>query len=702
MVFQFRLNSPSTSLERMRKLYAPLLVFVLSRVVAAAPCTICLEGEISKPGKALNILEPFSLPTCGYLNNVVSIIDDSTEDCAGIQTLGGLCGCPVRQNACRLCPSGLSLAAPLTELDPSSSSVLQSVPPGLAPTCEFVDSFLQVSSSDSDECLSTQETYQTECICEVAPDGGDSPTMPPSKEAVDDKEDPASDSSGCSVCPDGRPIGKPAAIVPIEIPNSPVPIETCEDLASAAAFVPSTSHDCTNGIQLLATVCGCDSSFERPNGCRLCPDGRIPEPDNQFFSLEEDSHLADYFISTYGGEGLVSEGGISCGLAGPGLATDVESHAEACFVNQLRRETCGCEPHPKLTAMNWCRRVSAILSLIGSSLIILTVMRDREKRTETYHQLVLGISCFDLISSLAYSLDHFLLPTGSSVPGVVGNTQTCKLQGMMIQLGYTSMVFNLLLSLYFWLTVSKGWKEYQMKRVRRSVYISVVFVWTGMALGGIPLYEPSLIVCSIPRPTFSGSWYAIVFFFFVPYAICLTGVTVATIMLFRSVYKLERSSSRWRLAIHSSDTMTVKVFWRCFWYLLAFYVPWPMYFASFFVELTERNYGFWLMLQIFMAMQGFCNALVYYYRSSRASFCSTSRRVFLRPNTIWMQPTVPTRTVDRKNNSSLDERKDGSSTAATCLNDNLRSSEIMSYHPTSDGAALGEVNAGGVATGNSS
>eukprot|EP00980_Cylindrotheca_fusiformis_P000626 scaffold157_cov116-Cylindrotheca_fusiformis.AAC.3 len=542
--------SISITLKRMLKTFA-LLAVVLLKEVTASPCTICLEGEISKPGKALNIAKPFPLPTCGDLNNVISFVDEPTEDCAGIQTLGGLCGCPLRQNACRLCPTGFSLVAPLTELDPSSSSVLQSVPPGLAPTCEFVDSFLQVSLSDSEECLSIQETYQTECTCEVIPDEGSNPTMPPSEEAVSDEENSPNDSSGCSVCPDGRPIGNPEDIIPFEIPNSPVHIETCEDLASAAAFVPSTSHDCTNGIQLLATLCGCESSFERPNGCQLCPDGRIPEPDNQFFSLEGDTQLTEYFVRSYGAEGLVSGGGISCGLAGPGLGISVDSDSEACFAGQLRRETCGCEPNPKLTAMNSCRRVSAILSFIGSSLIIIAVLRDRKKRTQTYHQLVLGISCFDLTSSLAYALDHFLLPSGSSIPGAMGNTQTCKLQGVMIQLGFTSMIFNLLLSLVFWLTVSKGWKEYQMKKIRLPIYCGVVFVWTGMAVGGIPLYEPSLYACALPVPPFA-SWYPVIFFFFVPYAICLTGVTVTTIMLFLSVYKLEQSSSRWRLAIRRS------------------------------------------------------------------------------------------------------------------------------------------------------
>jgi hypothetical protein len=65
--------------------------------------------------------------------------------------------------ACAL-PVSLYLAEPVTELDPSSSSILQSAPVGLPRTCEFIDSYLQVSSNDSELCQSTRETYQLECV----------------------------------------------------------------------------------------------------------------------------------------------------------------------------------------------------------------------------------------------------------------------------------------------------------------------------------------------------------------------------------------------------------------------------------------------------------------------------------------------------------------------------------------------------------
>jgi hypothetical protein len=352
-------------MRKNRRLYATLLVSALSTAANAAPCTVCSSGEISKPQQALNIEEPVSLQTCGDLDNVVSFIDDSTEDCAGIRTLGGLCGCPVPENACRLCPTSFSLAESVTELDPSSSSILQSAPAGLPRTCEFIDSYLQVSSNDSELCQSTRETYQLECACEIAAEGEDDPTSPPSKGGDDNGENPQSDVSGCSVCPDGSPIGNPENKVPIEIPDSPVPIDTCEDLASAAMFVPSTSDDCINGIQLLASICGCGSTSSS-TGCLMCPGGSVPEPDNVFYATGQSNQLVDYILDEYGGEAFVAEDGITCGLAAAGISFAAERDSAECFVSQLRRETCGCQPNPKMTALNWCRRISAILSFLVS------------------------------------------------------------------------------------------------------------------------------------------------------------------------------------------------------------------------------------------------------------------------------------------------------------------------------------------------
>ena len=48
--------------------------------------------------------------------------------------------------------------------------------------------------------------------------------------------------------------------------------------------------------------------------------------------------------------------------------------------------------------------VRLAVSLQGSSLIIATILRTKDKLFTTYRQLVLGIAVFDLVNSLAYML----------------------------------------------------------------------------------------------------------------------------------------------------------------------------------------------------------------------------------------------------------------------------------------------------------
>ena len=256
-------------------------------------------------------------------------------------------------------------------------------------------------------------------------------------------------------------------------------------------------------------------------------------------------------------------------------------------------------------------------------MIVLLTLRDRKKRTLTYNQLVLGISSFDMISSLAFLFEFALLPAGSSLPHARGNEQTCMLQAVMIQMGFTSVYFNLLLAIYFWLTVAKGWKENQFKRVRVPVYAVTIFLQLALSVTGIPLdlYGPMLHVCSVRSPPLTDTWLPTIIFVLVPICVCLLGIALATAALFASVYKLERASAKWRLAKRAGgNSMTGKVFWRCFWFLLAFYVSYPLVLSSYLVKFEAKNYAFWVAFTICSPLQGFLNFLVYYQRSIYKTF----------------------------------------------------------------------------------
>ena len=361
-----------------------ILFFILchdNEVVDAAPCTTCsVSGtSMTRPDQPLNIQQPIPIDTCGTLDSFVQFIDDSTEDCVGIRTLGGLCGCPIQENACRLCASFSEtpvLADPLKELNRESSTVLQQAPVGLALTCEFVDSVLQVQTENDEICLSLRETYQSQCSCVAREEGGQA------EEAASVVEVEVTGSTAstitndtmvtpitnpCSLCPNG---GTPTELEKkIDIPDSPIPINTCGELNLAARFVDANSSDCVSGIQLLGPYCGCEIAS---NACQLCgPNESAKLPDKRLDWVLVDSFL-DSVFDAYGidrnAQNWFDNGDITCGMVETFFASEavIDQDSEACFVNQLRREDCGCQPHPKLPVMLLSRRFAGILSFLVS------------------------------------------------------------------------------------------------------------------------------------------------------------------------------------------------------------------------------------------------------------------------------------------------------------------------------------------------
>ena len=72
----------------------------------------------------------------------------------------------------------------------------------------------------------------------------------------------------------------------------------------------------------------------------------------------------------------------------------------------------GADNDTKRMALVWVPRVSATLSIIGSCAIIIDVLRDKKKRHKLYCQLMVSMSIFDLMGSVAYSLTTLPIPKG--------------------------------------------------------------------------------------------------------------------------------------------------------------------------------------------------------------------------------------------------------------------------------------------------
>ena len=72
----------------------------------------------------------------------------------------------------------------------------------------------------------------------------------------------------------------------------------------------------------------------------------------------------------------------------------------------------GANTDTKRSALVWVPRVSSILSFFGSSSIIVDIVRDKEKKSKIYGQLMVAMSVFDLMGSAAYSLTTLPIPKG--------------------------------------------------------------------------------------------------------------------------------------------------------------------------------------------------------------------------------------------------------------------------------------------------
>jgi hypothetical protein len=107
--------------------------------------------------------------------------------------------------------------------------------------------------------------------------------------------------------------------------------------------------------------------------------------------------------------------------------------------------------------------LSSTLSLCGSSFVIFMVFRDM--RTKLLHRLLFAISVSDLINSLSLLLMPYLIPSSLELPGALGNNASCTTMGFFMMLSFkTTCCYSAYLSLYYYLSVCRSWKEHDFTK----------------------------------------------------------------------------------------------------------------------------------------------------------------------------------------------------------------------------------------------
>ena len=117
-------------------------------------------------------------------------------------------------------------------------------------------------------------------------------------------------------------------------------------------------------------------------------------------------------------------------------------------------------------AMAIVPHITGLLSILGSSFIVLDVFRKRFKTV--YDRLLFGLAVSDIIASIGMALSTWPVPEyqGQKTYGAVGSLASCEFQGFFIQLGLATPLYSAFLSLYYILLVKFNYRPNTLKMLR--------------------------------------------------------------------------------------------------------------------------------------------------------------------------------------------------------------------------------------------
>jgi hypothetical protein len=228
-------------------------------------------------------------------------------------------------------------------------------------------------------------------------------------------------------------------------------------------------------------------------------------------------------------------------------------------------------------------KVSAFLSFIGSTWIVIQVMFDASKRIDqkgnVFSRILFGMSLFEAFESIWNFGSTWPIPRGTEgVFGASGTTQTCTAQGFFLQLGLAVPVYNASLSIYYLLKIKYNVSD-DVLRLRVEPYlhaVSIVFpLATCITCLALDLFNNANLWCWIaPYPLdCAGSgikghddpcirgdnaWKYRWGFYFVPLWLCIVTVIVNMALVYRFVRsKDERTLKYRRPRVHFGEETTV-------------------------------------------------------------------------------------------------------------------------------------------------
>ena len=641
---------------------AVLAVFHISQVARAdhrGPCSVCpneddsydpafAKKSIAVPGQG--ILE------CGFLETIIPVyFVEGRKRCQAIQSMGTYCGCPKREDSCRgLCEE--------YNREATVDNFL-SLGDDYQASCELVQSHLESLEEGSDECNQKIAQYSQGCKCPVDPNN----IFDPSEIQEDENLDKLRGVyySSFTLCPDGSPAGTPDLDLGSLLGNGDdsantlvayasehgIQNLTCSfmDQAIRASLLPTWVAEAGDEEHLLlAGACGCPPVS---NACNFCPSNDMTEPQKGFALTEV---IFDVTASCEQMEDMLTQyrnTDLRCWSS--------KNFAFLCGCNEGTAWYLGADSETEHQTLAWIPRVTGFLSFLGSVYIIQDIVRQSRKtsignRFSTYHMILLGMSLFDVSSSIAWMVSTAALPkydeereSESGVYGAKGNEATCKVQGFFLELGFVgSTAFTAVLTSFYVLTIIYGYREAKMKPLQKYFMAGPCVLAVALASAAIPYYRPFYVACLVSNPNtevdrYADEWRYLVIFSILPIGIAILISVCNLAAILRFVIKQNQKANKWRfgsvstLANHSSGSkgrinstshgslagegstssrldserdkqvseqsrrkkrttrsQTEKaVFWQAFWYVMAFLLTWVIYLIGQFKPYWSDNDG---------------------------------------------------------------------------------------------------------------
>jgi hypothetical protein len=136
---------------------------------------------------------------------------------------------------------------------------------------------------------------------------------------------------------------------------------------------------------------------------------------------------------------------------------------------------------PQRKAMAMVPKCTSALSLLGSTYIIYDVLRMPPNERRVYDLLLLGMSCFDLLSTGGWFFSTWPIPPEVfPAYGAMGTQQTCTAQGFFTQLTLATVLYNGSLAAYYFMVIFWGWSDTRLEHSKVEYLFHAIAITAGL------------------------------------------------------------------------------------------------------------------------------------------------------------------------------------------------------------------------------